>query len=78
MRLDVAVDDLLVVHVLQRLAALAGVLHRLVEPQPRGAVALEQRVEVGALDQLHHQVLAALVGEVVEDLDHPRVVEQRE
>ena len=39
--LDVAVHDLLLVHVLERLARLARVLHRLVERQPGVAVARE-------------------------------------
>ena len=37
LRLDVAVHDLLVVHVLQRLAAVAGVLDRVAERQARVA-----------------------------------------
>ena len=77
MRLYVPVDDLLIVNVRQRLARLARVLHRLVEAQARIAVAREHAVQVDALDELHHQVLAALVGEVVEHLHHARMAQQR-
>ncbi len=35
-------------------------------------------MQVGALDELHHQVLAALVAEVVEHLHHARVAQQRQ
>ncbi len=35
-------------------------------------------MQIDALDELHHQVLAMLVGEVVEDLDHARMAQQRQ
>ena len=70
--------DLLVVHVLERLAALTGVLHRRSSPSPGCPSRASTLVQIGALDELHHEVLAALVGEVVEDLDDPRMAEQRE
>ena len=50
-----------------------------VDRQARAAVLLQHRAEVDALDQLHHQVVdALLVLEVVEHLDDARVLELRE
>ena len=74
-RLDVAVDDLLVVHVLQGLAPVAGELDAVPDGQARIAVALEHRAEVEALDELHDDVGALLVAGVVEDLDEPRMAQ---
>ena len=73
--LDVAVDDLLVVHVLERLARLARVLDRLVQGKARLAALLEQHAEVDPADEVHHQVLARRRREVVRDAHHPRVLE---
>ena len=78
LRLDVAVHDLLVVHVLERLAGVAGVLDRLVERQPGVAAVLELGAEVGAADELHDDVEALLVLRVVEHLDDARVAEAGE
>ena len=50
-RLDVAVDDVLLVHVLQRLARLARVLDHVGHRQAGAALARQQPVEVRALDQ---------------------------
>ena len=77
-RLDVAVDDLLVVDVLQGLAAVAGELDAVADGQPRIAVALEHGAEVEALDELHDDVGALLVAGVVEDLDQARMAQARQ
>src|SRR3712207_9371991 len=53
-------------------------IYRLLEGQARIALALEQLTEIDALDELHHQVLAALVVEVVDHLHHAGVVERGE
>ena len=71
--LDVAVDDLLLVHVGKRLARLADVLDRLGHRQR--AAALEHRVEARAAHELHHEVVALAVGEVVDHAHHPRVTQ---
>jgi hypothetical protein len=65
------VDDLLVVHVLQRLRRLAHVGDRVLERQSRSAALHQQPAEIDALDEVHHQVLAAVVLEVVDDPHHP-------
>ena len=75
LRLDVAVDDLLLVHVLERLARVPDVLHRLLQRQARVAALLEHGAEVGALDELHDQVLAGLVLEVLEHAHDARVAQ---
>src|SRR3712207_4932338 len=53
-------------------------IYRLLEGQARIAPALEELTEIDALDELHHQVLAALVVEVVDHLHHAGVVERGE
>jgi hypothetical protein len=78
LRLDVAVHDLLVVHVLERLAGVARVLDRLLDRQPRVAAQLDLGAEVGAVDELHHDVEPLLVARVVDHLDHARVAEAGE
>ena len=76
--LHVPVHDLLLVHVLERLAGLAGVLDRVAERQAGLALPLEQVAEVDALDQVHHHVLAGLVLEVVEHPHDARVPKRRQ
>ena len=68
-------DDLLVVHVLERVGGLADVVDRVLDRQPRPPVLLEHAAEVRALDELHHDVLARLVLEVVHHPHHARVAE---
>ena len=75
LRLDVAVHDLLAVHVGQRLAAVADVLDRVADREPRVAAALEDRAQVHAVDEVHDDVEALVVARVVEHLDHARVAQ---
>ena len=75
LRLHVAVDDLLLVHVLERLCGLADVVDRVLDGQARPPVLLEHPAQVGALHELHHEVLAGVVEEVVDDPHDPRVPE---
>ena len=75
LRLDVAVHDLLLVDVLERLAALADEADGLVDPQSRRSALLEEHVEIDPLDELHDEVLAAVVAEVVEHLHDARMAE---
>ena len=75
LRLDVAVDDVLLVDVVQRLARLAAPLDDLVDRQPGRALGREAVVEALALDQLHDDVVVAGVAEVVDDAHDARVVE---
>src|SRR6201999_494505 len=70
-----AVDDPLAVHVLQRLAAVARVLDRVAQRQPRVAGALHQRAQVGPGHELHDDVEPLLVARVVDHLDHARVAQ---
>ena len=78
LRLYVAVNDLLLVHVLERLAGLARVLERPLERQARPALLLDEAPEVPAAHKLHHQVITLAVADVAEDLDDPRVAQARE
>ena len=75
LRLDVAVDRLLVVDVAQRLRGLERVADDVPLRQPRIAVAPQHVREIIALDPLHHQVAPAGVLDHAEHLDHARVVE---
>ena len=74
--LDIAVDDLLLVHVGERLARLADVLDRLGHRQR--AAALEHSGEARAAHQIHHEVVALAVGEVVDHAHHTRVAQTLE
>ena len=65
LRLDVAVHDRLVVHVLQRLARLLRVGDRRVGGQAGVSVSLQHRREVRALDEVHHEELVLAILEVV-------------
>ena len=78
LRLDVAVDRLLLVHVAQRLGRLERELDDLVLGQPGVALAAQHVREVLALDPLHHQVAAARIVDRPEHLDHARVIEARQ
>ena len=62
----------------ERLAAVADVLDRVAERQPRIAAALEDRAQVDAVDEVHDDVEALVVAGVVEHLDHARVAQARE
>ena len=78
LRLDVAVDRLLLVHVAQRLGRLQRELDDLVLGQPGRALAAQHVREVLAVHPLHHQVAAARVVDRPEHLDDARVVEARQ
>ena len=75
LRLDVAVDDALVVRVLQRVAHLAHDAERLLRLDLARAHHLPQ---VRAVDVLHHEVVQAACDARVVDVDDRRVVEARQ
>ena len=75
LRLHVAVDDVLLVDVVQGLARLAAPLDDVLHRQPRRALGREPIVQALALDQLHDDVVVAGVAEVVDDAHDARVVE---
>ena len=74
LRLDVAVQDLLLVHVLQGVAGLARDLPYLLRRKPRCPALLEQLEQVRTLDELHDEELAVVL-EGVEHAHDTRVVE---
>jgi hypothetical protein len=73
-RLDVAVDDALGVAVLERLGDLDGDLHDLAE----GRAPAPELVQVGALDQGHHEEQRPLVASQVVERDDRGVVHLRD
>ena len=75
LRLDVAVHDLLAVHVGQRLAPVADVLDRVPEREARIAAALEDRAQVHAVDEVHDDVETLVVAGVIEHLHDARVAQ---
>ena len=75
LRLDVAMDDVLLVDVVERLAGLGAPVEDLLEGQSRLAVGEQPVVQALAIDELHDDVVVTVVAEVVDDVNNARVVE---
>jgi hypothetical protein len=76
LRLHVAVDDVLLVDIGERLTGLPRVVDGLPDGQP-GRTPLGQHLgQARAIHQLHHEEVVALVFEVVEHVHDARVVER--
>ena len=74
----VAMDDPLLVDILKRLAGLTRMLNRLARGQARIAPLSQESSEVGAPYQLHHQVLALVVLEVIDHANNAWMTEAGE
>jgi hypothetical protein len=77
-RLDVAVDDVLLVDVVEGLAGLRAPLDDVLERQAGRAADEQPVVQALALDELQDDEVVALVAEVIDDAHDARVVELRE